>query len=651
MCLETLFDETRAESPQSVLSDFDLDKLFKNRALSPESVSSDFDFSLLQDWLAEFRASSPESVTSVEQRSLSPRMRFDQMQTQHCNFYLQYSESRPLSPFSTLSDVEYSGFCLEELFDDNRPDSPDLLTSPVDTQQSCFNAPACHHPFATKLLTYGDVLRGIGPEKEENVVLVQNQSTPKFSFSEIKPLSAEDSVSVDDPQNLIQLKCVSAIPTSSDFKNEYRARHKHVFSNFMSHLYDPVYKGKCSCCKISSIEATVENQSCMLSCIPQKHDILAPSSVEKHSSVFSFSFHRASDVKPADEFLSPSAVITGPVSPACQSNSGISQSGTIETGSTGHCQHAMETEVNDSSSLSEYGLSSPEILHPDDESHFYFTCLFTDQRPPSPDSFDEFTALTPDSQIPQFDCQPCYDMHLAEIRSVSPDSIMLERDSSDLCLDTMVDDIRTESPNSIVFDNELNECLSNMPSDQYSQSFLDFWLSELRPSTPEILKSLDIDEVLNQQPCGPSLPDETVDADSRPVYKQVSDDLMAHVQDPVYKEKHVCDKVHFFEDPVDKLCEKTCDQKKIEDLTVSTGEPHGPAKSCHSARTIPDSKSLQDSSVSDSTVPVLTVTDSHPQMVMPPAGTVETRPIASSSNTIDQSFFVKPPPWAAKNLD
>ncbi|MDG2555649.1 hypothetical protein P7M41_27030, partial [Vibrio parahaemolyticus] len=56
MCLETLFDETRAESPQSVISDFELDKLFNSRALSPESVSSDFDFSLLQDWLADFRA-------------------------------------------------------------------------------------------------------------------------------------------------------------------------------------------------------------------------------------------------------------------------------------------------------------------------------------------------------------------------------------------------------------------------------------------------------------------------------------------------------------------------------------------------------------------------------------------------------------------
>uniref|UniRef100_A0AAQ4QHN0 Ankyrin 2a, neuronal n=1 Tax=Gasterosteus aculeatus aculeatus TaxID=481459 RepID=A0AAQ4QHN0_GASAC len=65
--LEPRFDETRPESPQSSSSVFELDKGLSNRALSPESMSSDFDYSLLQDWLADFKASSPESVVSADE--------------------------------------------------------------------------------------------------------------------------------------------------------------------------------------------------------------------------------------------------------------------------------------------------------------------------------------------------------------------------------------------------------------------------------------------------------------------------------------------------------------------------------------------------------------------------------------------------------
>ena len=68
LCLEYLFEEIRPDSPVSVLSDFELEYLFNSsRPLSPESVSSDLDCSLVQNWLADLRPSSPESVTSVEQ--------------------------------------------------------------------------------------------------------------------------------------------------------------------------------------------------------------------------------------------------------------------------------------------------------------------------------------------------------------------------------------------------------------------------------------------------------------------------------------------------------------------------------------------------------------------------------------------------------
>ncbi|XP_068447928.1 ankyrin-3 isoform X2 [Clinocottus analis] len=69
LCLETTFDETRPESPPSASSDVEHDHLFSSEALSPESVSSDFDYLLLDEWLADFRASSPESLVSVAEQS------------------------------------------------------------------------------------------------------------------------------------------------------------------------------------------------------------------------------------------------------------------------------------------------------------------------------------------------------------------------------------------------------------------------------------------------------------------------------------------------------------------------------------------------------------------------------------------------------
>lgn len=215
--------------------------------------------------------------------------------------------------------------------------------------------------------------------------------------------------------------------------------------------------------------------------------------------------------------------------------------------------------------------------------------------------------------------------------------MMLKRDCTNLCLDTLFDETRPASPESIVFDSEFPESFSNMPSDdEYTQSFLDYWLSELRPPSPQIPES--IGELLH----GHSLPDETVRTDNR---------LMAHICDPFYEGNYVCDEFHFFEDAVNKQSESACNQNKFEDFTVSNEEPDSPAKSCHSQSIIPDSKPLQDSSLCHSRVHDLTETDSHPEMLMLPAETVETGPVAPSSDTNNQSCFVRRPPWTAKNLD
>ncbi|KAM9819424.1 uncharacterized protein ank2a isoform 16-T16 [Syngnathus typhle] len=195
-CLIDLFDETRPLSPQSVLSDMELHLLFSNRTLSPDSVSSDLDTALLRDWLLDFRASSPESVASVEKCSYCPDL-------QHCNYYLRYSEDRPNSPLSSLSDVEYSEFCIKDLFDDRRPKSPDSVSSEnfrTENKVSLLlgQPQSCARPF-----TYADVVRGFTQEKpadamynvtvfESRPILLMTDSFDEFSDSSAPELAIEE---------------------------------------------------------------------------------------------------------------------------------------------------------------------------------------------------------------------------------------------------------------------------------------------------------------------------------------------------------------------------------------------------------------------------------------------------------------------------
>ncbi|XP_050924282.1 uncharacterized protein LOC127140268 [Lates calcarifer] len=219
LCLETLFDETRPESPHSILSDFELEKLFNSRALSPESLSSDFDFSLVQDWLTDFRASSPESVTSVEQRFVSPQTTFGQMKSQRCNYYLEYSGSRPVSPFSIHSDVDCSGFCLEKLLDDNRPDSPDSLSSRVEANQISSTVTASPPMSAARPLTYADVVRGITNEKQVDASCISKPSETKLFW--LPSMSSDGEYTIPSMDDCVtELRTVS--PESLLSQSEFR---------------------------------------------------------------------------------------------------------------------------------------------------------------------------------------------------------------------------------------------------------------------------------------------------------------------------------------------------------------------------------------------------------------------------------------------
>ncbi|XP_045569053.1 uncharacterized protein [Salmo salar] len=76
------------------------------------------------------RPCSPESVVSFDEyRPLSPDSPVPHFMPKCCNYYLAPTGDRSSSPQSVTSDIEFSEFCLEELFAEDRADSPESLIS------------------------------------------------------------------------------------------------------------------------------------------------------------------------------------------------------------------------------------------------------------------------------------------------------------------------------------------------------------------------------------------------------------------------------------------------------------------------------------------------------------------------------------------
>lgn len=80
-------------------------------------------------------------------------------------------------------------------------------------------------------------------------------------------------------------------------------------------------------------------------------------------------------------------------------------------------------------------------------------------------------------------------MHLFQNISLTPDPIMSDIDSTNSCFDNVFNEIRPDSPESIEFDSKHNESVNNISDNEYTQSFLDYWLSELSPPTPQMPES------------------------------------------------------------------------------------------------------------------------------------------------------------------
>uniref|UniRef100_A0AAZ3P1H5 Ankyrin 2a, neuronal n=1 Tax=Oncorhynchus tshawytscha TaxID=74940 RepID=A0AAZ3P1H5_ONCTS len=133
-CLEELFAEDRADSPESFISESEFVEsvergLMKLRRWSPDSVTSEGDYSFLELLVAESRPSSPDSITSNDEyRALSPDSPIPQFRPTIIESAVSLF-SRSSSPISVTSDIEESGFYLEDFVNEERPYSPESFVS------------------------------------------------------------------------------------------------------------------------------------------------------------------------------------------------------------------------------------------------------------------------------------------------------------------------------------------------------------------------------------------------------------------------------------------------------------------------------------------------------------------------------------------
>ncbi|CAK6972257.1 uncharacterized protein LOC122979391 isoform X1, partial [Scomber scombrus] len=541
LCLETLFDQTRPDSPQSVLSDFELDRFFSGRALSPDSVSSDFDFSLLQDWLADFRPSSPESVASVEQHSFSPHMTFGQMKGQHCDYYLQYSESRPQSPLSTLSDFEYLGLCLEELFEDNRPDSPHSVSSLDEDEKRTVKISATQALPGARPFTYADVVRGTKYEKQaETLFSIKSFELKPFSLPSRSLDECSDSVK-DNWVKEIRLHSAESVASQSD--------HRSLSPDSPVPQFRPphlAYNVELSRYRSFTPESTISDWEGTDLCLETLFDHSRPESSQSDSSDFEldklFSSRALSPDSPVPQFRPPHMAYNVELS---RYRSSTPESTISDWEGTDLCLEILfdhprpESSQSDSSDfeldklfssralspdspipqftlphigydaeLSRYRSSTPESTISDWEgTDLCLETLFDHSRPESSqsessdfelDKLFSSRALSPDSPIPQF--RPphmAYNVELSRYRSSTPESTISDWVGTDLCLETLFDQTRPDSPQSVLSDFELDRFFSGRAlspdsvSSDFDFSLLQDWLADFRPSSPESVASVE----------------------------------------------------------------------------------------------------------------------------------------------------------------
>ncbi|XP_029603833.1 uncharacterized protein LOC115189395 isoform X2 [Salmo trutta] len=597
--LEELFNEERPDSPESFVSEREFIEaaegvLMKYRPLSPESETSVGEYSFIELLFAESRPSSLESVTSFDEyRPLSPDSPVPHFVAQCCHCFLSFTGSRCSSPESVTSDIEFSGLNLEELFIEDRPDSPISLWSEG-----------------------GDDDVGIFPKTSEweydagppeMIPTVHWTIIPQFMVSK----AVQTGLSLESlPQPVHELSEVR--PVSPEYRLVYRA----VPIKLMSHTYDPAKEGETYYGNSGVFEHSGQRYKVrqVLDCqrehcgdfrpVQLNESNLGMPSISETTAVevtkqdiSSLKHFNITDQTVTETLHKPHLQISQPVSTEIRTPSPI----------------LAEWEFTQLSSLPEYRPLSLESLGSDmDGIHLYLDHLFTDMRPSSPESVasvNEYRPLSPDSPVPHYGpripdvtmtaerrsslCAVTSDIELfglcleesfAEDRADSPESVTSHVVFSEFCLDESFAEDRADSPESFISEGEyehVHETLTKSsplpPEDEYARSFVQYWLSELQPSSAEPMISLD---ELDAADTSPST--EIEDSESQPVYefsegktstleyrlvyKAVPSTLMAHTFDPAYQGETFLNKPGVFEYARDRQAREIMERLKDKDI-------------------------------------------------------------------------------------
>nr|XP_046195817.1 uncharacterized protein LOC124027430 isoform X2 [Oncorhynchus gorbuscha] len=549
-----------------------------------------------------------------------------------CGFCLEesFAEDRADSPESVTSDIELSEFCLDESFAEDRADSPESFISEGEYEHV--------HETLTKTSP-------LPPEDEYARSFVQ------YWLSELRPSSAEPMTSLDEldaaetsPSTEMEdseSQPVYEFSEGNTSSLEYRLVYKAVPSTLMAHTFDPAYQGETYLNKSGVFEYAKDRQAReIMERLKDKELVLdrpvTPQSITAEE-IQSFLNDWSTELRPnspasvasLDERrpLSPDSPIPQFIHQCCDNYVELpgdrSSSPQSVTSDVEYCELYLDELIP------EHRPDSPDSFLADSEfresieqffrkfrtltpqsvtsegGYTFLELLFVESRPSSPESvtsFDEYRPLSPDSPIPQFLHQYCdyYGLFPAD-RSSSPESVTSDIELSEFCLDESFAEDRADSPESFISEGEyehVDETLTKSsplpPEDEYARSFVQYWLSELQPSSAEPMTSLDeLDaaetskstemEDSESQPIYEFSQGKTSTPEYRLVYKAVPSTLMAHTFDPAYQGDTYLSKTGVFEYAGDRKVRKALDRphRSGEDLRpVSVEEP---ASSCHSA--------------------------------------------------------------------
>ncbi|XP_041729503.2 uncharacterized protein LOC121560644 isoform X2 [Coregonus clupeaformis] len=502
--LNELIPEHRPDSPDSFLADSEfkesIEQFFmKLRPLSPKSVTSEDDYTFLDLLFSESRPYSPESVTSLdEDRPLSPDSPIPQFLHQYCGYYLVFPADRSSSPESVTSDIEFSEFCLDELFAEDRADSPDSFISEG------------HYEQLDETLTKSGPLSAESSKTENEYAhsfiqywlseLQPSPADPMTSLHELDAAETSSSTEMDDSES----QPIYEFSGRKKSTLEYRLVYKAVPSTLMAHTLDPAYKGETYFTMTGVFEYAGDRLVRKVLDQPQQSgEDLRPVSVGEPASPCHSATPEDEETVLEGSILTVPHVTDQTVTETLQEpHFPISQP--VETEIRTTSPVLAEWEFIQLSYLPEYRPLSPESLGSDSDGVLlYLDHFFTDMRPSSPESvasFDEYRPLSPDSPVPHFMPQ-CCDYYLAPTgdRSSSPQSVTSGIEFSEFCLEELFAEERADSPESLISEDgtrlvdESDKDMSQDPdsTSEESLSFLEDWFSELdlRPSSPESVAS------------------------------------------------------------------------------------------------------------------------------------------------------------------